>query len=145
MDTRGRPSSILRWIPGGVHRLFSDGPPRGKDSTCGRKPTYLLCACDRDCQSDYLWPTGKKINVSFNQTEFRKAYIWSTGRGNGAIREWSDGYQGASIEHSLKRTEIPNFKRTDRRKGNSHTCQCSSFAASTEHNSKLQERKGTSQ
>ena len=32
---------------------------------------------------------------------------------------------GESIEDSLKRTEIPNFKRTDRRKGNSHTCPAS--------------------
>ena len=48
--------------------------------------------------------TGKKTNVSFNKTEFRKAYIWSTGRGNGVTgvhRAFSDGYQGESIEHSL--------------------------------------------
>ena len=27
----------------------------------------------------------KNTNVSFNQTEFQKAFIWNTGRGNGVI------------------------------------------------------------
>ena len=74
------------------------------NSMCGRKLTCLLCACDRDFQSDYRRRTGKKTNVSFNKTEFRKAYFWSTGRGNGVTgvhRAFSDGYQGESIEQSL--------------------------------------------
>ena len=60
-----------------------------------------------------------------------------------SIRAFSDGYQGESMEHLLKRTEIPKFKgkshteiQFQTRQGNSHTCQC--FAASTEQNSKLQ-------
>ena len=73
-------------------------------SMCSRKLTCLLCACDRDFQSNYRCCTSKKTNVSFNKTQFRKVYISNTGRGNGATgvyQAFSDGYQGESIEHSL--------------------------------------------
>ena len=41
------------------------------------------------------------------------------------IRAFSDQYQGECIEHSLKQTEIPNFKGNSHPefKGDSHTCQ----------------------
>ena len=54
------------------------------NSMCDLKLTCLLCARERDFQSDYRKRTSKKTNVSFNKTQFRKAYIWNTGRGNGA-------------------------------------------------------------
>ena len=94
------------------------------NSMCGRKLTCLLC----NGQSDYRRRTGKTINVSYN-----KWGHWQWGHWNGplaSIRAFSDRYQGESIEHSLKRTEIPNFKgnshtefKYETRKGNSHTCQ----------------------
>ena len=81
--------------------------------------------------------------VNFAIEQFRRAYIWNTGLGNGATgvhQALSDGYQGESIEHSLmdpdqyqgeciehslKQTEISNFKGISHTefKGNSHTCQ----------------------
>ena len=45
---------------------------------------------------------AKKTNVSFNKTEFRKAYVWSTGRGNGVTgvhRAFSDGPLEGTEEH----------------------------------------------
>ena len=74
------------------------------NSMCCRKLTCLLCACERDFQSNHRRRTSKKTNVSFNKTQIRKVYISSTGRGNGATgvhRAFSDGYQGEPIEHSL--------------------------------------------
>ena len=74
------------------------------NSMCCRKLTCLLCACDRDFQSNYRRHASKKTNVSFNKTQFLKVYISNTGRGNGATgahRAFSGGYQGESIEHSL--------------------------------------------
>ena len=74
------------------------------NSMCCLKLTCLLCACDRDFQSNYRRSTSKITNVSFNKMQFRKVYISNTGRGNGVTgvhRAFSDGYQGESIEHSL--------------------------------------------
>ena len=75
-----------------------------QNSLCCRKLRCLLCACDRDSQSNYHRRTSKKTNVSFNKTKLRKAFIWSTGRRNGATgghQAFSDGFQGESIKHSL--------------------------------------------
>ena len=84
----------------------------------------------------------KSMSVAYRR-EYKKAYFRSTGRGNGATgvhRAFSDGYQGASIEHSLMDTrESPSsiLKWTPRGKqehkmhntettvcaaGNSHAC-----------------------
>ena len=69
-----------------------------QNSMCGRKLTCLLCACDRDFQSNYRRRSSKKINVSFNKTQIRKVYI--------SISQTQDEGTGplASIEHSLMDT-----------------------------------------
>ena len=94
------------------------------NSMCCWKLACLLC----NYQSDYHKRTSKTINVSFN-----KWGRWQWGHWNGATgvhQSIFNGYGGESIEHSLKRTEIPNFKgnshtelQYETRKGNSHTCQ----------------------
>ena len=72
--------------------------------------------------------TGKKTNVSFNKTQFRKVYISNTGRGNGATgdhRAFSDGYRGESIERSLmnpKRGRKSTKCTTECAAGTLHAC-----------------------
>ena len=75
------PCRPFRAFPDGhqsrAHRAFSNGPHRGKqehkmhpETVCeARKLTCLLCACDRDFQSNYRRRTSKKTNVSFNKTQ----------------------------------------------------------------------------
>ena len=41
------------------------------NSMCFWKLTCLLCACDRDFQSNYRRRSSKKTNVSFNKTEHK--------------------------------------------------------------------------
>ena len=88
------------------------------NSMCGRKLTCLLCACDRDFQSNYRRRTSKKTNVSFNKTQFRKVYISNTGRGNGVTgvhRAFSDGPNPKRGRRSTKCT-------TECAAGNFHAC-----------------------
>ena len=71
---------------------------------CCLKLTCLLCACDQDFESDYRRSTVKKTNVSFNNTQFRKEYIWNTGPGTGATgvhRAFSDGPPRGKEEHKM--------------------------------------------
>ena len=93
------------------------------NSMFGRKLTCLLC----DCQSDYRRRTSEKTNaLTKKNSEKRISGTQDEGMGPLApIRAFSDQYQGECIEHSLKQTEIPNFKGISHTefKGNSHTCQ----------------------
>ena len=112
------------------------------NSMCCWKLKCLVCACDRDCSRIIIGIPAQNPMSASTEWNPKSKYLehrlpQNEGMGPlASIRAFSAGYQGESIEHSLKQTEIPNFKRTDSRKGNSHTCQ--SFAASTEQNSKLQ-------
>ena len=64
-------------------------------------------------------PARKPTSVAYQQ-EYQNAYFCSTGRGNGAIRAFSDGYLGESIEDS--RTEPQSRGKEEHKMHNSMCC-----------------------